>query len=1187
MMRRNLLDYFSLFFFLFFFVSVYANEGFISYSSNNGQWDNKILYKADLNNGALYLEKDRLTISIFDKQEYLYRKHHLHHSEEYKPKLNPFLDFFAYQVVFNASNPNVTVSRENQTSGYNNYFVGKDKSKWKSHVLSYESITYHNLYPNIDLKNYSVGSAYKYDLICHPNSDLNQLSFFYNGVDQMYINEGVLYIVTSFDTIKEAAPIAYQIINQVRKKVSCEYRLVNHQLSFYCPEGYNKDYDLIIDPSVIFSTYSGSVADNFGCTATYDSDGNAFAAGTVFGNGYPVTLGAYQLAWAGGTGAGSLTGTDVAITKYNARGSLRLYSTYLGGNSDEMPHSIIVNSNDELFILGTTSSTNFPTTFGTYDSTFNGGVRAIMYGLGLDYLNGSDMFVTRFSADGASLIASTYLGGSDNDGINTSGPLRFNYADEARGEILIDKNDNIYIGSSTYSNDFPVTPGSFQIVKDSGQEGCVTKMDNNLRTIIWSTFFGGRYDDAIYSLELDKDANVYFTGGTASDNLPVTATAYRTFFGGGRCDGYVSKLNNTGNLLLSSSYIGSDAYDQSYFVEMNKKEEVFLLGQTLAAGDTFIYNAAWNFPGTGQFVMKLKNNLDTLVWSTVFGSAPYLINISPTAFLVDLCNKAYICGWGGPTVNRFGGAGSLPVGGTAGLPITFDALQSTTDNNDFYLLVINDDASNISYGSYFGGTGPESEHVDGGTSRFDRNGIVYQSVCASCGADQTFPIYPDPDSVVSSTNNSFNCNNAVFKFDFNLPIILAKFDATPVKCVPADVFFNNTSRVYSSTTIAWDFGDGGTSSLFSPTHNYSLPGSYIVRLIVTDSTSCNIADTAYQSILIIKNGRDTLGQLVVCDSQSVQLGFPPISDTSVTYLWTPSTFLSRDDISNPIATPTSNTDYICYVTVDGCSDTFLQPVKIFEASLLLTGGAVLCPFDILTIHVQNLIPEIPLSFSWTPSTFIVSGGNTADPQVRPPDTTTFYVTAISAEGCRYSDSITVYTLAGGPDVTATVDKDTVEVGETVLLSALSSNLYNTYLWNPVTAVNNPTSQNTSAVINNTQVFEVTATDSFGCREKDTVIVYRKSLTCGQSSIFIPNAFTPDNDGLNDRLYVRAKNLINFYFAIYDRWGQKVFETRDPNIGWDGTFNGKALDPAVFGYYVEGLCERNEKFSDKGNITLIR
>jgi gliding motility-associated-like protein len=1164
-----------------------ANNNYLSYSSNKGQWENNILYKADLNNGALYLEKDRITVSVFDKQEYLYRKQHLHHSETYKPKLHDYLDFFAYQVIFNHSNKNVTISNEVPTEGYNNYFIGNDKSKWRSKVLSYQMVTYHDLYEKIDLKHYSIGNSYKYDIICHPNSNIDLVRFSYKGVDKMYVENGMLFIVTSFDTIKELAPIAYQYINGIKIKVACEYQYENFQLGFHFPEGFNKSVDLIIDPSVIFSTYSGSVADNFGCTATYDGQGNAFAAGTVFGNGYPVTLGAYQLFWAGGTGAGSLSGTDVAITKYNATGSLRLYSTYLGGNSDEMPHSIIVNSNDELFVLGTTSSTNFPTTFNTYDSTFNSGTRAILYGLGLDFLNGTDMFVTRFSADGSSLIASTYLGGSANDGINTSAALRFNYADEARGEILIDKNDNIYIGSSTYSADFPVTSGAFQSIKDSGQEGCITKMDNSLRTIIWSTFFGGRYDDAIYSLELDKETNVYFTGGTVSDNLPITPTAFRTFYGGGRCDGYVSKLNNTGNVLLTSTYIGSDAYDQSYFVEMNKKEEVFLLGQTLAAGDTFIFNAAWNFPGSGQFVMKLKNNLDTLVWSTVFGSAPYIINISPTAFLVDLCNKAYICGWGGPTVNRFGGAGSLPVGGTSGLPITVDALQSTTDNNDFYLLVINDDASNISYGSYFGGTGPESEHVDGGTSRFDRNGIVYQSVCASCGADQTFPIYPHPDSVVSSTNNSFNCNNAVFKFDFNLPIILAKFDASPVKCVPADVVFHNNSRVFSTTIVNWDFGDGGVSNVFSPTHNYSLPGSYTVRLIVIDSTSCNIADTAYQNVLIIKNGRDTLSQLVVCDSQSVQLGFASISDTSVTYLWTPSASLSRPDISNPIATPTSNTDYICYVTVDGCSDTFIQPVKIFEASLLLTGGAVLCPFDVLTIHVQNLIPEVPLTFTWTPSSYIISGANTADPQVRPPDTTTFYVTAMTAEGCRYSDSINVYTLAGGPDVLASSSKDTVDAGESVLLFATSSNMFNTYLWSPLDIVSNPTTQNTSAIINNTQVFEVIATDSFGCKESDTVIVYRRSLTCGQTAIFVPNAFSPNNDGMNDRFYVRAKNLNKFYVAIYDRWGERVYESTDLTEGWDGTYKGKLLDPSVFGYYVEGVCERDEKFTEQGNITLIR
>jgi gliding motility-associated-like protein len=163
----------------------------------------------------------------------------------------------------------------------------------------------------------------------------------------------------------------------------------------------------------------------------------------------------------------------------------------------------------------------------------------------------------------------------------------------------------------------------------------------------------------------------------------------------------------------------------------------------------------------------------------------------------------------------------------------------------------------------------------------------------------------------------------------------------------------------------------------------------------------------------------------------------------------------------------------------------------------------------------------------------------------------------------------------------------VDAGESVLLFATSSNMFNTYLWSPLDIVSNPTTQNTSAIINNTQVFEVIATDSFGCKESDTVIVYRRSLTCGQTAIFVPNAFSPNNDGMNDRFYVHAKNLNKFYVAIYDRWGERVYESTDLTEGWDGTYKGKLLDPSVFGYYVEGVCERDEKFTEQGNITLIR
>ena len=125
-----------------------------------------------------------------------------------------------------------------------------------------------------------------------------------------------------------------------------------------------------------------------------------------------------------------------------------------------------------------------------------------------------------------------------------------------------------------------------------------------------------------------------------------------------------------------------------------------------------------------------------------------------------MCDKIYIAGWG----SNLGGPLS-----TLNLPIDTNAFQQTTDGNDFYLMVIDDAMSSMMYATYFGGS-QSNEHVDGGTSRFDKKGIIYQSVCAGCGGNSDFPIEPNPGAV-SLTNNSSNCNNGVFKFNFDFPMV--------------------------------------------------------------------------------------------------------------------------------------------------------------------------------------------------------------------------------------------------------------------------------------------------------------------------------------------------------------------------------------------------------------------------------
>jgi len=196
--------------------------------------------------------------------------------------------------------------------------------------------------------------------------------------------------------------------------------LNNNTLSFEI-ENYNKKHDLIIDPIVIASTYSGSTESIYGHTATYDDLGNIYSGGAGFSpGGLPVTLGAYQTTYGGSR--------DMCINKYDPTGSNLIYATYLGGSSSDYPHSLI-DYNGKLYILGSSLSPNFPTTSTAHDSSHNGSY---------------DITVTILNTTGSALIGSTFVGGSLDDGINS---ISSNYGDRYRGEIIVDNSGNCYVSS--------------------------------------------------------------------------------------------------------------------------------------------------------------------------------------------------------------------------------------------------------------------------------------------------------------------------------------------------------------------------------------------------------------------------------------------------------------------------------------------------------------------------------------------------------------------------------------------------------------------------------------------------------------------------------------------------------------------------------------------------------------------
>jgi gliding motility-associated-like protein len=861
------------------------------FRQNGGQWPDAVRFQADVPNGRLFVEDHQLSYVFIDGSALA----QLHPA----PRANLFGTMPAHvlRVRFEGAQVGARPVGQKPFAETENWFIGPDPARWAPGVRLYPTLHTANLYPGIDLQLLGQDGRLKYEFDLKPGAQPNQIRMVYSGANRLRLLDGQLEITTSVNVLVEEAPVAWQTIQGRKHELRCRFVLLNDStVGFTFPDGYDPAHPLTIDPPVlIFSTYTGATSDNWGFTATYDGAGSAYSGGIIAGPGFPVTASgpqpiSYDFTFNGGIGNASQQvslnySCDISIIKFDSTGSQRLYSTYLGGaNGNEQPHSLIVNQNGELYILGTTRSNDFPTTPGAYDRTFNG-----PYSPDVSF-GDIDIIVSRLSANGSQLLASTYVGGSGVDGINRrDSPLYSFYADDARGEIILDAASNPIIVTNTSSSDFPTTAGAFQTQFGGQQDAAVFKMNANLSALLWSTFFGGTGFDSGYSINIAQDGSFVFCGGT-TQGVPFTNTSnvWRPSFGGGTADGYVVKLSANGQTLEQGTYIGTAAYDQAYFVDLDENENIYITGQT--RGNLPVVNSPFNNTpygnlSGGQYIVKLPPNLSSPVFLARFGSGTNQLNITPTAFLVDVCENIYVAGWGSNTQ-------LLNSGSTLGLPVTPDAYKNQTDGSDFYVFVLAKNADSLLYATFFGGP-QAAEHVDGGTSRFDKRGVVYQSVCASCGGFNDFPTAgtPGPYSAINGfssqqTGGFGNCNNAVFKFrlDISNPV-LAEFDtlltATVSGCAPYTFQFTNQSQ--NALEYEWDFGDGATSTAENPVHTFTQAGTYNVTLKAINPNRCNGQNIKILPVQVFEPAIPDFSALALpC---STRVNFTNTSQKATSYLW--------------------------------------------------------------------------------------------------------------------------------------------------------------------------------------------------------------------------------------------------------------------------------------------------------------
>ncbi|MFZ8846266.1 MAG: SBBP repeat-containing protein [Candidatus Hydrothermia bacterium] len=506
------------------------------------------------------------------------------------------------EIVFKNINENVKVKGRDMEIATFNYFKGNNPDNWKTNVVSYSKVIYENLYKNIDLIFTGLkGNKIEFQFIVKPKANVSDIAYEINCKECEIINKGKEILIKkegreilSIENLK-----AYQGADEIEISFKNKGNIITYEVGKY-----NKNEILIIDPdlsSLLASTYLGGNYVDYGLSIYVDNSGYVYVAGGTGSSDFPTN--GYDNSFNGGF-------RDVFISKFDNSLSTLLASTFLGGSDDESASSIYV-VGIYVYVTGFTRSSDFPISPTAYDNTLDAG----------------DVFVSKLNNQLSALIASTFLGGS---------------SDEEACCISVDASGNVYVAGRTVSTDFPTTPSAYDNSHNGIWDAFVSKLDNNLTSLLASTYLGGSIFEAVYSLYVDGSGNVYVVGETSSSDFPTTPSAYdNTYNGPG--DAFISKFNSSLSTLAASTFLGGSGSEIAFSVFVDQSGNVYVAGMTTSSDFPTTLSAYDNsFNGAADaFISKFDNSLSTLIASTFLGGSGFDRAIS---IFLDSNKNVYVSG---------------------------------------------------------------------------------------------------------------------------------------------------------------------------------------------------------------------------------------------------------------------------------------------------------------------------------------------------------------------------------------------------------------------------------------------------------------------------------------------------------------------------------------------------------------
>jgi len=524
--------------------------------------------------------------------------------------------------------------------GISNYFIGNDPLKWRTNIPNYGRVALRGVYPGIDLVFYGNERELEYDWVVAPGADPKLIDVKWEGRNRVTKS-------ASGDLVLSASLVQHKpVILQEGKRIEGGYLVRGLDVAFELAK-YDPAKPLVIDPVLTYSTYLGGSGNDQGQGIAVDGSGNAYVTGSTDSTNFPTinplqaNLGGYNFnafvtkinpagsalvysTYLGGSGGDSgngiavdssgnayLTGQtfsrdfptanplqkshggglfDAFVTKISAAGSALVYSTYLGGDRNDIGVGIAVDSSGNAYVTGETDSSNFPTTNPLQASN-----------------HGSDVFVTKINAAGSAYVYSTCLGGSGLDwGLG----------------IAVDGLGSSYVTGSTSSFDFPTT-NPLQASNRAGTfstNAFVTKINAAGSALVYSTYLGGSGGDQGSGIAVDWSGNAYVTGLTSSTDFPTQIPIQGSF--GGVLDAFVTKINAAGSALMYSTYLGGSGNDQGRGIAVDGLGNAYVTGQTNSTNFPIANPLqGGNGGGVDAFVTKISAAGSALVYSTYLGGS--------------------------------------------------------------------------------------------------------------------------------------------------------------------------------------------------------------------------------------------------------------------------------------------------------------------------------------------------------------------------------------------------------------------------------------------------------------------------------------------------------------------------------------------------------------------------------------